>query len=134
MARVLAASEARLVELPGRLAREILGRAQGATQCTVRLVEIAPEAAGERRGPHFHRAFEECIHVLEGSGETQTESGRHPVGPGDTVLIPPGERHATYNTGPGVLKLLCFFPVADIRPGTQEFASWDAAAASAADA
>ncbi len=44
---------------------------------------------------------------------------------GDTILVPAGERHATYNTGTDVLRLMCFFPVSDIRPVTVEFPSWD---------
>ncbi len=30
----------------------------------------------------------------------------------------------TRNTGRETLVLLCFFPVPDIRPGTEEFPSW----------
>lgn len=126
MARVIALSEARAMNLPGRYSREIVGAAAGAKSATVRLVEIAPEKTGERRrGPHLHMGFEECIHVLDGQGVTHTDTGAFAVTAGDTVLVPAGERHATYNTGSGVLRLLCFFPVSDVRSGTREFGSWD---------
>lgn len=126
MATVIALSDAKAMALPGRSAREIVSAAAGAERSTVRLVEIAPETAGERRrGPHVHRGFEECIHILDGQGITRTDAGSLSVSAGDTVLVPAGERHATYNTGAGVLRLLCFFPVGDIRPGTREFASWE---------
>jgi quercetin dioxygenase-like cupin family protein len=39
---------------------------------------------------------------------------------GDAIVIPPGEKHATQNTGSEPLILLCFFPVGDIRQGTAE--------------
>ena len=126
MVKVIALSEARAINLPGRNSREIVGANAGAESATVRLVEIAPEKPGElRRGPHVHFGFEECIHVLEGQGVTRTDAGEFRVVAGDTVLVPAGERHATYNTGSCILKLVCFFPVSDIRSRTREFASWD---------
>jgi len=130
MAKVIAVGDAIAMELPGRRAREIVGAKAGALSSTIRLVEIEPERPGAaRRGPHVHRGFEECIHVLAGQGVTRTDDGDYPVAVGDTVLVPPDQRHATYNTGPGVLRLLCFFPVNEIGPRTAEFPSWDAAGA-----
>lgn len=125
MAKVIALEDARAMNLPGRRAYEIVGLNAGAASSTVRLVEIEPERAGDaRRGPHVHHGFEECIHVLSGEGMTRTDEGEYPVAAGDTVLVPAEQRHATYNTGSVVLRLLCFFPVNDIRPGTVEFPSW----------
>lgn len=126
MARLIALGDARAMNLPGRRAREIVSAAAGAASSTVRLVEIDPDRPGAKpRGPHVHRGFEECIHVLAGEGVTRTESGDYPVKAGDTILVSAGERHATYNTGSGVLRLLCFFPVNDIEAATVEFPSWD---------
>lgn len=119
MARVVRAGTGRRLDLPGRVSTEIAGGAA----TTVRLVEIAPGLT--TRGPHAHEDFEEVIHVLEGQGRFRTDAGSHEVGPGDTVIVPPGERHATENTGDGPLKLICAFPVPDIRPGTREFDIWD---------
>ncbi len=42
----------------------------------------------------------------------QAESGFHPEPPGDTLLMPAGEKHMTLNTGDEPLVLLCFFPIA----------------------
>ena len=126
MAVVVSPSGARCLELPGRRAWAIFDADGGSASSTVRIVEIAPDTPGApQRGPHVHDGFEECIHVLSGTGATVTDNGEYPVGPGDTVLVPAGERHATRNTGTDVLRLLCFFPVGDIRPGTREFPSWD---------
>jgi quercetin dioxygenase-like cupin family protein len=119
MARVLSKAEAAKLDLPGRTSYEIVSGAVGARGVTLRLVEIPSGAS--KRGPHLHRGFEECIYVLAGHGTTVAESGEHPLAPGDTILITPGEKHMTRNTGSETLVLLCFFPVPDIRPGTEEF-------------
>ncbi len=126
MATLITLQDAKEMHLPGRRSREIVSAGTGSASSTVRLVEIEPVGPGAaRRGPHAHHGFEECIHVLAGEGVTRTEHGEYPVKAGDTVLIPAGERHATYNTGQTTLRLICFFPVSNIAPGTVEFADWD---------
>jgi len=128
MARVVKPAEAKRLSLPGRSSREIVSGSLGAERLSFRLVEILPPQPGEtRRGPHVHHDFEECIYVLSGEGTTESESGEHPIRSGDTVLIPAGELHATRASGSEPLRLLCFFPVADVGSGTTEFPSWDAA-------
>lgn len=128
MARVVPSGAVRLMSLPGRRARELIGAGEGAAGSTLRLVEIDPLAPGaSERGPHVHDGFEESIHVLSGTGVTRTPTAEFRLRPGDTILIPSGELHATTNDGEEVLHLLCFFPVADIRPATREFASWEEA-------
>jgi quercetin dioxygenase-like cupin family protein len=126
MARVFGPADAKTLSLPGRLSREIVAGGRGAEQVSFRLVEIAPAQPGEpRRGPHVHKTFEECIFVLSGAGVTETDVAEHPLKAGDTILIPAGELHVTRATGSEPLKLLCFFPAADVAAGTREFASWD---------
>ena len=125
MARIVRQGEARVLDLPGRIATEVASAATGASSSTVRLVEIAPGTTS--RGPHLHDGFEEVIHVLEGKGMLRTDGGDHPLAPGDTALVPSGERHQTVNVGNATLALVCVFPVADIRPGTREFESWGSA-------
>ena len=121
MARVVTLGEAKQMGLAGRRSLEIVSGEKGAAAVTLRLVEIPVSQPGEApRRPHFHQGFEECIHVLTGEGNTWTESGEHPLKAGDTILIPPGEKHVTRNTGREPLKLLCFFPVADIAQRTYE--------------
>lgn len=126
MVRVFALKESKALNLPGRHSREILAAASGAASSTLRMVEIEPQKPGaEKRGPHVHSDFEECIHVLSGEGVTCTDDGDYPITAGDTVLIPAKERHATYNTGNTVLRLLCFFPTNDVNSSTTGFDSWD---------
>lgn len=121
MARVFTQAEAKQLGLPGRKALEIISGERGARGVTLRLVEIPVPQPGETpRGPHQHYDFEECIYVLFGRGTTFTEKGEYAINPGDTLLVSPGEKHVTRNTGNVPLQLLCFFPVADIVKDTEE--------------
>jgi len=121
MAKVLTQTEAKSMGLPGRKSLEIVSGEKGSQAVTLRLVEIPVPRPGEApRGLHYHQGFEECIFVMSGAGCTEADSGNYPLKPGDTILIPPGEKHATRNTGSEPLVLLCFFPVADITKRTQE--------------
>jgi len=121
MAHVTRAGNATSLGLPGRNSFEVVSGKTGALGVTFRLVEI-PVSRGEQeaRNPHFHDDFEECIYLLSGSGTSNVDGVDHPLEPGDTILIAPGERHMTRNTGDEPLRLLCFFPTADITPGTHE--------------
>lgn len=121
MARVFTQNFAKVLGLPGRKATEIVWGENGVSGVTLRRVEIPVPAAGEPpRGRHVHNNFEECIYVMSGQGTTEADSGNYPLKAGDAIVIPPGEKHATRNTGTETLVLLCFFPAPDIRQGTEE--------------
>ena len=121
MARLYMQGDATQLGLPGRKALEIVSGARGARAVTLRLVEIPVVQPGDALRPaHQHSDFEECIYTLSGEGTTFAASGEFLMRPGDTLLMPAGEEHVTRNTGSEPLVLLCFFPVADIRSGTQE--------------
>jgi mannose-6-phosphate isomerase-like protein (cupin superfamily) len=124
MARLLKQAEAKRLGLPGRSSLEPVSGEIG-SQVSFRIATIAAPQAGDKpRGPHLHRDFEECIYVLSGQGTMHAESGEYPVRPGDTLLVPAGEKHMTKNTGTEPLVLLCFFPVADVTAGTTEFTAF----------
>lgn len=124
MARRIAKGEGTRFGLPGRAALEMVSGAIGAA-ITFRVVEIPVPAPGEAlRGPHRHLGYEECIYVLEGDGVTFCESGELSIHAGDVMLIPPGEKHVTRNTGDRPLRLLCFFPTPDIVATTENFPSF----------
>jgi len=121
MAKVLTQAQAKSMGLPGRKSLEIVSGEKGSRAVTLRLVEIpVPKPGDQARSPHHHQGFEECIFVMAGEGCTEAESGSFPLKAGDTILIPPGEKHLTRNTGTVPLVLLCFFPVADITQRTRE--------------
>jgi quercetin dioxygenase-like cupin family protein len=121
MTRVFKQTDARKLGLPGRTSLEIVSGARGARGVTLRLVEIpVPERGEARRTQHQHHDFEECIFVLSGQGTTHADSGDYELRAGDTIVVSPGDKHATRNTGAEPLMLLCFFPVADIMASTEE--------------
>jgi mannose-6-phosphate isomerase-like protein (cupin superfamily) len=124
MARLLKQSEAKRLGLPGRTSLEPVSAEIG-SRVTFRIAEIAVPKPGDKpRGPHLHNGYEECIYVLKGTGVTHAESGEIPIKPGDIVLIPPGEKHMSRNTGTEPLVLLCFFPAPDVGNTTTEFANF----------
>jgi quercetin dioxygenase-like cupin family protein len=121
MARLFKQGEAKELGLPGRKAMEIVSGERGARRLTLRLVEIPVVKPGDTlRAAHQHSEFEECIYTLSGRGRTFADSGEYEMRPGDTLLMPAGEKHVTRNTGSEPLVLLCFFPVADVAGATQE--------------
>jgi len=121
MARVFTQKEAKHLGLPGRKSLEIVSGEKGVGTVTLRLVEIPALERGETpRSPHSHCDVEECIFVLSGKGTTYADSGEYPLQEGDTIVLPAGEKHVTRNTGNKPLRLLCFFPAADIATRTQE--------------
>lgn len=121
MARVFRPGDARPLNLAGRSSSEIVSRATGARAVTLRLVEIPVARPDDRpRQPHSHAGIEECIFVLSGRGTTYAEGSEYALGPGDTILLEPGERHVTRNTGSEPLVLLCFYPSADVASVTKE--------------
>jgi quercetin dioxygenase-like cupin family protein len=121
MARLFKQGEAKELGLPGRKAMEIVSGERGARGVTLRLVEIPVVKSGDAlRAAHQHSEFEECIYTLSGRGTTFADSGEYEMRPGDTLLMPAGEKHVTRNTGNETLVLLCFFPVADVAGATQE--------------
>ncbi|HEY2121025.1 MAG TPA: cupin domain-containing protein [Candidatus Acidoferrum sp.] len=121
MARLYTQGDAKQLGLPGRKALEIVSGERGAHGLTLRLVEIPVAQSGDSlRASHHHADFEECIYTLSGQGTTFADSGEFHLKPGDTLLMPAGEKHVTRNTGSEPLLLLCFFPVPDITVATQE--------------
>lgn len=62
---------------------------------------------GGRTQLHRHHRSEEIYHVLVGEGMMQWGEAHFPIGPGDSICIPPGTAHALENTGNTPLRLLC---------------------------
>ncbi len=64
---------------------------------SIHLVDISEDAA-----THYHKTLTEIYYILEGEGEMELDGERHPVQPGDTILIKPLCRHRAI----GKMKLL----------------------------
>ena len=74
---------------------------------------VRPEVCGSRRidyristyqpkgyvEPHTHRVQEQIYHILEGEGLMELGAERRVVRRHDVIFVPPGVRHAIYNTG-----------------------------------
>ena len=66
------------------------------------VVEIDP---GHHSPLHRHRC-EEVYYVVRGSGELESDGGRHRLSPGCAVLNRPGVLHRVFNTGNETLQLV----------------------------
>jgi quercetin dioxygenase-like cupin family protein len=75
----------------------------GARQLTVIEVNIAP---GQGHDFHKHPDQEEVIYVIRGQVEQWLEQEKRFLGPGDSVFIPAGVVHASFNTGDSDAQLL----------------------------
>ena len=55
---------------------------------------------------HYHTEAEEVYVVLEGQGAVRVDGETRTIGPGDVVVIVPGQRHKVWQKGEGDLVLL----------------------------
>ncbi len=67
-------------------------------------------AAGQSTQRHYHARSEEIYVFLEGGGEMEVEGEAREVGPGDSVLIPPGAWHELTAGAEGARFLCCCAP------------------------
>lgn len=59
---------------------------------------------------HTHPESDEVLHVIEGEGvQTVGDSGEFAVRAGDSVYIPRGTEHSTFNTGWRQLRLIAIY-------------------------
>ena len=68
----------------------------GSRQLDHRISAYQPRAYVE---PHLHKQQEQVYHVLDGEGLMEIDTIRRVVRRHDVIFIPPGVRHAIYNTG-----------------------------------
>ena len=107
--------------LPGRRSWDIVSSRTGSRAVTMRYVEIPPEGTpGQTRTKHKHIDREEVIWVLAGVGSVDGRDSQTPVSAGQVIYVPADEPHRTRNTSQEMLRLLCFFPEAEIGRHTQE--------------
>lgn len=63
--------------------------------------------AGGGTQEHYHSRAEEIYYITHGTGRIRIDGETREVKPGDAIAILPGKRHKLWNTGAGVLRLLC---------------------------
>jgi mannose-6-phosphate isomerase-like protein (cupin superfamily) len=91
--------------LDGSSIRELAGPAWTAAR-QQSLAEATVPAAGAT-AEHYHVEAEEIYTIVSGSGRLRLGDEEAAVGPGDTVVIPPGTPHKLFNDGSEPLVLLC---------------------------
>lgn len=89
----------------GSLIRELMHPA--ATSARNQSLAEATVLPGQTTLEHYHARSEELYHILSGQGTMLLAGMTREVGPGATVLIAPGQRHAITNPGTEPLVLLC---------------------------
>ncbi len=82
---------------PGELIRELAGLARTNAQLlSLAEVTITPNGGASE---HYHRQMEEVYYLLHGQARLTVNDETRIVGPGDTIVIPPGARHKIVNVG-----------------------------------
>ncbi|MEF3697117.1 cupin domain-containing protein [Desulfolutivibrio sp.] len=90
----------------GTTGRVVLGKADGATNFCMRVIEFAPGGETSRHShPWEHEQF-----VHEGTGQVLIEDRWFDVGPGSVLFIPSGVTHQIKNSGAVPLVIVCLVP------------------------
>lgn len=76
---------------------------------------------GQAHKFHFHPKMEEILYVLSGSAEQWVEHEKRIMRPGDSLYLPAGVIHGTYNTSEALLDFLAVLsPASSGEPITVE--------------
>lgn len=62
---------------------------------------------GQSTDEHYHSRSEEIYFLTHGVGKMRIGGETREVKAGDSIAIPPGQRHKLWNTGTEPLRLLC---------------------------
>ncbi|HEY2579333.1 MAG TPA: cupin domain-containing protein [Streptosporangiaceae bacterium] len=93
------------VEVTGdRQFRVLFGPGNGCEAATQFVGEIPPG-----RAPDHTHTYDELVLVLEGEGVLHTGDGDHPLAPGASLHLRPGQPHCLENTGQAMLRVLGVF-------------------------
>lgn len=69
--------------------------------------------AGQANFRHYHPNCEEILHVLSGQIVHSLEDELYPMGPGDTIVVPPNVVHNASNEGDGTAVMSILFSAPD---------------------
>ena len=86
---------------------KMVAECDGSPTAAMRLFEIEP---GGNTPWHAH-GWEHVIYGVEGRGALKSENGEAEFGPGDALLVEPGEEHNFVNVGDTPLKFICVVPL-----------------------
>jgi len=102
--------EAKKVDDPaaqGVTIRWLVSQKDGAPNFAMRLFEVAPGG----HTPYHDHPFEHEVLILKGKGNLVGEDGAHPIGEGDALFVPGGEKHQFKNALKDTLVFLCMVPI-----------------------
>ncbi|HLX50967.1 MAG TPA: cupin domain-containing protein [Streptosporangiaceae bacterium] len=102
--RVSELSECAMEVTGNRRFRVLFGPGNGCEAATQFVGEIPPG-----RAPDHTHTYDELVLVLEGEGIAHTGEGDHPLAPGATLHLRPGQVHCLENTGQATLRVLGVF-------------------------
>jgi quercetin dioxygenase-like cupin family protein len=87
--------------------RVVIGDKEGAPNFIMRIFELQPGASS----PFHIHPWEHEVFILKGvaavKGNTDDEAQ---VKEGDTIFIPPDEKHSLINKGKGIFRFMCLIP------------------------
>jgi uncharacterized cupin superfamily protein len=87
--------------------RRVFGPFNGAKHLTFNYAKFNPGVAFTQ---HVHDASEDLILVLDGAGVIRLDDREFPIGPGDVILVAPGEFHGTVAGPNGLTCVSCQAP------------------------
>lgn len=122
---ILRSNDAPEFDLAGIRVRGLSSPSRGALETMSYRVDLQP---GQRLPEHTHD-HEEVFHVLSGTITVSLGREETPLGPGDTVMVPPGVSHFSYADGSEGCVILAMMPVGTImiRPdGERAVPPWGA--------
>lgn len=79
-----------------------INASQGATNFSMRLLELAPM----KSTPMHQHDSEHEIYVLVGKGEVETADNVYPIREGSIIYVSPNEVHRFNNTGASILRMV----------------------------
>jgi len=93
--------------LEGVTKRVVIGEKEGAPNFIMRVIEIKPGCSS----PYHEHPWEHEMFIVKGDAAAKDEAGEETsLREGDTVFIPPMEKHSIVNKGQEPLCLLCLIP------------------------
>jgi quercetin dioxygenase-like cupin family protein len=97
-------------DLAANRVRGLTAPSRGALETMSYRVDLQP---GQRLPEHTHD-HEEVFHVLSGSITVSLDGEETLLGPGDTVMVPPGVSHFSYADGSLASAILAMMPVGTV--------------------
>ncbi|HUL51282.1 MAG TPA: cupin domain-containing protein [Candidatus Nitrosotalea sp.] len=102
--RFVSRAEAEIEQLPGKTHHWYVRPDMVSDSNLMFVRAILPP--GEAHRFHYHPKMEEILYVLSGTAEQWVERDRRSMKPGDSLYLPSGIIHGTYNAGNEPLEFL----------------------------